>query len=372
MAIKGLTDKTEAAFPRIGILRKGGEKKGNRPGADLNYFRFTTDSQPVLDAFNATYGSEPQSLNVFLPYATPDANFQAWKEHWVSGGLQHRCDGETCAIWQQQDGTYSREPKPCPGGCKEVGRLAVIIPELKRLAYVTMLTSSINDIIEITANLEAAYALRGDLRGIPFVLRRVPRMISTPSGKDGQRARREKWLVNIEPAPEWVALQLRHMQMAALPGSVTVGQSVIDGATGEVLQLEAPADVDAEMDAEFDSLPTHPDSYHHKENENDASPELPSLNDVEFPEGFPIDRALGWAMSQEMPDGHAVFGHKKHAENSLCKLRKENVGMENKALQLAWKHKIQEKQTPEPAPLDNTELNAELDAQAAAEEQPKF
>lgn len=40
MPIKGLTD--QGRFPSIGQLRKGEPKPGgNRPGRDLDYFRFT-------------------------------------------------------------------------------------------------------------------------------------------------------------------------------------------------------------------------------------------------------------------------------------------------------------------------------------------
>ena len=34
MTIKGLTDQLERKMPKLGQLRKGEEKKGNRPGKD--------------------------------------------------------------------------------------------------------------------------------------------------------------------------------------------------------------------------------------------------------------------------------------------------------------------------------------------------
>ena len=109
MPILGLTDR-EAAFPQIGILRKGDAKKGNRPGADLEHFRFTSEHGDVSAAFLAAYGPEPADVNIHLPYRTTADNFHAWREHWVAGGLKHRCDGKTCVVLQEKDGSYSTDP----------------------------------------------------------------------------------------------------------------------------------------------------------------------------------------------------------------------------------------------------------------------
>ena len=225
MAIKRLV--REASFPCIGKIRKGGVKpeNGKAPGKDLTYFRFDTDDERANKMFHAVYGPEPSEINVYLPYQTAEQNFSCWQEAYLAGGLQHRCDGETCVIWLMPDGKkYSTEPKPCPGGCKEVGRLMVIIHELQRFAYVAVETHSINDIITLQENLQAVELLRGDLRGIPFVLKRRPKEISTPAG-DGKRSRREKWLLSIEVDPAWAALQLDSMHRAALTVSGVTDES---------------------------------------------------------------------------------------------------------------------------------------------------
>jgi len=242
MPIKGLTD-VEAAFPQVGILRKGDKKQGNRPGRDLEYFRFTSEHEDVVATFGAAYGGEPNDINIVLPYRTTDENLHCWREHWVAGGLKHRCDGETTVVLQLKDGTYSTTPQPCPGNCKPVGRLSVIIPELQRLAFVTVLTTSLHDIMELSKNLKGLELVRSDLRGIPLVLRRRPRMVSTP-GDNGKRVRREKWLITIEAAPHYVALQLAAQQVAARP-QLPAGYELeapeddngvtIDAATGEIL-----------------------------------------------------------------------------------------------------------------------------------------
>ncbi len=136
MPIIGLTDNAPA-FPRIGELRKGGEKTDpKRPGPDLDYFRFTSKLPDVADKFTNIYGKQPQAVNVFLPYDTTDENFEAWQEAWVSGGLKHRCDGQHVTVEQRGNSYVQHSPGTvkCPGGCKQVGRLKVIIPELGRLA----------------------------------------------------------------------------------------------------------------------------------------------------------------------------------------------------------------------------------------------
>lgn len=248
MPIKGLTDRGPS-FPRIGELRKGGEKvSANKPGPDLDYFRFTSKDPDVTSAFGEAYGPKPRSVNCYLPFATAWENFDAWIEEWAAGGLKWRGDGENLVVWQKPDGTYSQEPRPQPAtGGKQVGRLKIIIPELQRLAYVTALTTSLNDIMDMPSILEAYQALRGDLRGIPFVLSRVQRMVSTP-GPNGTRVRREKWLWHLEAQPVWVQAQLSVMQRDALPGGrIVEGQyqlgAGIDMETGELFdeEDEAPA-----------------------------------------------------------------------------------------------------------------------------------
>lgn len=248
MPIKHLQTDRPAAFPCIGKLRKGGAKQTNAKGKevmgrDLDHFRFTTDDADAAAAFAAYYGPEPKAIKVFLPYATTDQNFQAWMEEYRAGGLVRRCDGETCVFSRDARGNAVTTPTPCakPCGCKQVGRLAVIVPELVRMAYVTVETHSVYDIIQLTENLQAAEFMRGDLRGIPFILSRREREISTPT-PEGGRARRKKSLLFIEPDPSWVQRQLESMRLAALP--VIPGEPpmltaraglLVDSRTGEIV-----------------------------------------------------------------------------------------------------------------------------------------
>lgn len=223
MPIKGLTDQPKQ-FKEIGQLRKGAPKPKNKqqPGTDLTYFRVTFEEGEDKAAimFHEVYGDEPQEINIRLPFNTVDENFDAWQEAYVQSGLIHRCDGEyvqyeidpstgEALIMDGLD--RNGEQVKCDGSadCKPTGRLKVIVPELRRLAFMTVLTTSVWDILNISRQLEAIrYMNGGKLQKVPLVLTRRPREISTPSGKGGKRARREKWLLGIEADPDWVEAQI--------------------------------------------------------------------------------------------------------------------------------------------------------------------
>ena len=279
MPIKRLQQNV-ASFPIIGKLRKGDkkvkkivtdkntgrEKEVDVYGEDLDHFRFDTNDADAMRKFAETYGNEPKAITVYLPFHTIEENFTSWQEEYIVGGLKHRCDGETCVIWQKPDGKYSHEPKPCPGGCKEVGRLTVIIPELMRFAYVSVETHSLNDIMQITRNLNAAFALRGDLTGIPFLLIRRPVEISTPSGAGGKRARRTKALLFLEPHPEWVQvklLEMRRSYVGELGGTSAIKQLTttvtVDHETGEIFDGYIDED---EGDNPFEGAPRQSPAIH--------------------------------------------------------------------------------------------------------------
>ena len=254
MPIKGLTDRDsiKPQFPRLGKLRKGGPKTNpKKPGLELDHWRFTSDSADVAQAFIEIYGDQPRVVNVYLPYATLEDNFSTWKEAWAAGGLQHRCDGETCVIHRKGAG-YSTEPVPCPGGCKEVGRLIVVIPELVQAGHigtVTMETHGNHDLRAVAGVLlaiEAEMERSGrhpDLRGIPFSLARVQEEVSAPGWGDnaGKRQRVKKWNVRLWPHRD-VA---REMLMSAEPVKALPSGSV-DFETGEIIDHDDIPDYDDE------------------------------------------------------------------------------------------------------------------------------
>lgn len=243
MPIRGLTDRA-ASFPEIGQVRKGAPKPedGKKPGADLKWFRVEFDERETVSAaaFLRQYGDKPTEIDILLPFNSVEENFDAWREAYVAGALIHRCDGER--IWYELDPRTGErvivagEPnRKCDGllGCKPTGRLKVLVPQLQRLAYLTVMTTSVHDIMNLSRQLEALLQINGKLAGVPLKLRRRPVMISTPSGSDGKRARREKWLLSIEADPAWVKAKLLAMKAAALPGN---------GLGDEIPLLEAPHD----------------------------------------------------------------------------------------------------------------------------------
>ncbi len=256
MGIAGLTTQKAVLPPTIGKLRKGGEKPENakRPGAELDYFRFTARNEKdvqIMTDFVAAYGPQPQRIEVYLPSDEVDVVFDAWQEEWSAADLKHRCDGEFIYERNRATGEYERTASPCPyadkeqKGCKQVGRLAVILPELVAAGHygiVTVETHSINDIATIHRALTDFRNRFGRLTGVPFYVYRYPESISTPSGSDGKRARREKWLVGITPATEFVQKQLEAARQHALGnGQIALPAPTVDHETGEIYEGESKA-----------------------------------------------------------------------------------------------------------------------------------
>ncbi len=244
MTIKGLV--INEGFPRLGKLKKGDKKKtvskNGRTyetfGDDLEWFRFATEREDVFNAFVNAYGNQPDSFEVLLPFSTPSDNFRYGREYYRAGGLDFECDGENMILWRGDDGMMHTDPKPCPycsgqiertkkdPGCVQYGKLSVLLPGLLEAGYVGHVdieTHSWNDIKSILGSLQYTFNhWRADhplgLRGIVWKVYRIPQKISTPMSFDNrrQRARREKWLVKIEPAAGWVQAQLAAAKEAAL------------------------------------------------------------------------------------------------------------------------------------------------------------
>ena len=261
MPIKGLTDRG-LSFPLIGKIRKGAPKTDNAPGKDLTYFRIETDLD-TEKKLRHPYGEQPRSLNVALAFPEIDRVWSAYEEAYTAGRMIARSDGECMLYWvtpgtgevkvlngepetpRPQDGIVgyyiSKRNEKMPIKLKPVGRLSVVIPELKRLAYFLVLTTSTYDILNISQQLRAVEEIARrtgrTIAGIPLILNRRPAMISVPSGANGERVRREKWLLNIEVHPAFVEGLLGLPQL---------------GSTLEVMEL--PAGVQPVEDEDEDVL----------------------------------------------------------------------------------------------------------------------
>ncbi len=297
MAIKTIVKRDR--LKRIGILRKGDPKTKTAPGKDLSYFRFTDGDDLSTKEFNKAYKTEEQKrrINVFLPFATASENFDHWMEEHLAGGMVHRCDGEKTVLVRLPNGQFDTRPQPCPGGCKQVGRLSVVVRELGRIATVTVLTTSINDIANIQDQLNSYEAIFTDLRPIPFILTRKEVAISTPEivkgQRTGKRMRRKKWLLFLEPEPQWSREKLLSM------GNYSE-ELRIEAETGEVVphivELSAIASPD-----EYPSPTPEPDS-----NQGNGSI-IPKINSPDL---------LLEAVNAQLPPDRQ-FNHPGHLGNFL-------------------------------------------------------
>ena len=259
--IRGLTDRGKA-FPEIGSIRKGAAKdpNGKSPGKDLTYFRIDIDAEEekrhgTLTKFVEVYGETPNAITVLLPFDDIDKVWDAWREKYSAGAMIHRCDGDMVK-YSINPATGARvvinglrvdngQPQPCqiqhlpkPQCCVPVGRLKIIVPALNRLAYFVVHTTSVWDVISISEQLEAIKSLNGGhIAGVPLVLKRTPREISTPSGSDGKRARRTKYLISIEADPSWVEQKILALNSAAMP-QIEARKSLVISAGPDLEALE--------------------------------------------------------------------------------------------------------------------------------------
>lgn len=289
MPIKGLSDRG-LSFPEIGQVRKGSPKnKKGYIGKDLTYFRVEFDERErkAEATFREIYGEQPQFIRILLPFDEIERMWDPYLEAYTAGRMVARSDGETIVYQVDTDtgevivkGGINLEtgrPKPHPESdiagtdykgkpvpFKPVGRLKVIIPELARAAYLTVMTTSKHDIANISDQLRAFKELNGGrISGIPLILRRRPKEISVPMD-DGQRTRMTKWMLSIEADPEWVRRKLQEVKHLALPGNglellpqgdideEPIEGEIVDDADEEEDDEEVPATAEDETESEVD------------------------------------------------------------------------------------------------------------------------
>jgi hypothetical protein len=250
MPIFDLQDRATARLKRAGMIRLG-VKKVNKNGKE---YPFATDYFVLKDApdLKPVYGEQPKRLNVWLPFNEIERNMPSWHQMWLASGLVCRGDGQRIdyAVNPKTGEVIVRNGKAattgkvedlklntgndvaCPGmahnlynrcsQCKPGALLIIMIREVSRLAYYQIATGSIHNIVNLTGQMGWYIENFGRLQGIPFVLELRPEKISTPSGKNGQRVRREKFLLNLEADPEWVRLQMAEMHRRTLPSGAPV------------------------------------------------------------------------------------------------------------------------------------------------------
>lgn len=258
MAIKGLTDR-KSVTPRL--TRLGKVKKGERNGKqliDLEYLRFVgegPDKEELERVWFEAYGGQPVRIELLLPLPTMEENWKTWMEKWSGKqGLQHRCNGENLVQWLDHSTMRHvldyelKQKKPCPygaiwpeckEGCKEIGRLTMILPPFLAAGYagyIVLETHSQHDLHNITSSLldveaKAKAARRPiGLQGIEFLLtRRLDTIGTRYTNKQGDlvKTTADKWMLHLDPTREWLQAQIGTVSQLAL------------GSTPRIIEVEA-------------------------------------------------------------------------------------------------------------------------------------
>lgn len=239
MPIVKITDRA-GMFTEIGKIHKGAPKATNAPGANLDYFRveFREDEDVAKNAFVAVYGDRPREINIRFPYPDIPRVWDAYYEAYVKGGMVAQATGDVAdgGRWKYfydyesglvcvrdyiarnqfgeqlvKDGPRLDKPVAYVGEKKNPimldmqGRLKVVVPEIGRAANLTLVTTSVYDIVSISEEL-AAYSEQAARYGkticdIQFVLLRRKEMITKKIG--GKKVKAEDWMCHIIPSQEW-------------------------------------------------------------------------------------------------------------------------------------------------------------------------
>ena len=233
MAIKGLTCKearSVGAMDVLGKLRKGDKKTGNKPGADLDYFRFDTSDRTLEAILKRLYGNKPgdcfdNGIRFFFAKDTVEENMPTIMAAYKGGSCWRMCDGEQIIGERDQQARWQNYPAHRRPECKSAcdctatGKLRIVIPEFKRFGVVEVVVGALNDLEHVSKQLEEienrVSEHGGSLSQVPLILYRKARGISCPSG-DGKRARRQKSMVEVAIAPEFFERSLEAYSRRAL------------------------------------------------------------------------------------------------------------------------------------------------------------
>jgi hypothetical protein len=253
MPIKDLQQGIGARLKRAGSIRLGYKTKKTKYRADGTAYEVEypvpADHFVLPPELIEVCGEKPNCLSIYFPFNELDRNFPAWHQAWTFGCLRCRGDGEQIdyatdpqtgeilvrgGVAQangEHDGMKLEKGAAmrCPGlsgslypkcaDCRPNALLIVLIRDLGRLAYYQIATTSKHNITTLTGQMLWYLENWGRLQGIPFVLELRPEAISTPSGKNGKRVRQAKFLLSLEPDPDWVKAMLAEMHQRALPGA---------------------------------------------------------------------------------------------------------------------------------------------------------
>ncbi len=239
-------------FAQIGSFRKGEPKTSNAPGKDLvDRFRavFGEGYQAAEADFMETYKTmKPKKINAILPpfpikevfddyyeaylgkrlmaRATPEGKYLFFRQSETNDITINVPEEETthdmkisdlsCLNWYQgKDGKFK------PLEARRTGRLHVVIPELKRMAIMTIHTTSVYDVANINNQLagyqQLAESLGGSISGIPFVISRKKKLIHFRN-QWGRHAKKETGMIDIAIDDRFSARMFKLIESQALPG----------------------------------------------------------------------------------------------------------------------------------------------------------
>lgn len=378
MGIKGLTDRG-ADFPEIGRIRKGGEVEegSHKPGPDLDYFRVTFEDaeKHMADRLLEIAGPAPKELPIVLPFNRVEDVWDAWIEGYTAGGLVYRSNGNGPAevaagepgivFWRDPltgdtlvrnglalrdlslpDGTQVKAGAPvhciardghavgqyegADGNRHELlatptGRLKVMIRGLKRFAYLMLVTGSQHDIGNISAQLAGLEIIQREARmpglaGIPLILRRRPKEISTPRKANGKvkRVRQVKSLISIEADPEWAEAKHLAMMEAATPAFIEGHFIELPEHTGPHPDWE-PAEGDGSPEPETAARAEAPKA-------ETAKRPLPKGEPTSGQRSFTaaqVEAVVKWGVAKDKPEAAQILGRSPWADLAVSMKRSE-------------------------------------------------
>jgi len=249
-----LTDR-KPSFKEIGRLRKGAPK--DQGLQDLKYFRpdFRPDEAQAYARFVDAYGTTPTRINIRLAFDDIERCWECYFMVYNTAGLMGKAgivpgregwwwiyfrnpktgelsvkDAEPATPFDPKLPVYSyvarsgkNAGKDIPVFARPEGRLKVLIPELRLINYVTLMTHSWYDCARIEEQLigiqEVGKRMGMSLPMVPLVLTRRPENVSIAF--DGHKKIEEKWLINIDVRPDWAEAQFLALESfqpgAALP-----------------------------------------------------------------------------------------------------------------------------------------------------------
>lgn len=281
--IAGLTDRSPS-FKEIGRLRLGIPKSEAAVSGpkEIGWFRadFRPDAQDALVEFIKAYKEKPTEIHFRLPFAEInrcwDANYEVYNKFGMLGMadgkrwmyLRHNKTGELLVkdgVPTHADGTKvnedgevylpfdpkvpvysytSKKGEEVKVYARPTGRLRILIPELKRAAYVQIITNSLYNCIHLSEQLagvaEIAKSVGMSLPQVPLTITRRKESISVTF--NGHKQMQEHYLLNIEIDPRWMEAQFAYMN-ALMPGTAAKALPELGAGAAPLQRVYSPEEL---------------------------------------------------------------------------------------------------------------------------------